>query len=244
MKQLIMISILLVPFIAAGCEVDDSDITSFQECVDAGNPVMESYPRQCKAGDDTFKEELKARMEFTICREKPEICTFEYDPVCSIIDNGVRCVTTPCPSTDAKDFGNACQACSVGARGYYSGECSKKIFVVCKETATGFDPEDYADETEGGVCVDICPGNYDPFTTQTGIELCIKHYGKEEISSWPVCDRSTDGCDCVKAYETTEEEPIDDPAYRCVPEMYAQRLLFRAGTDRLDKEGKGSVVIA
>jgi hypothetical protein len=31
-------------------------VTSFEECVAAGNPVMESYPRQCRHGDQTFTE--------------------------------------------------------------------------------------------------------------------------------------------------------------------------------------------
>lgn len=33
-------------------------ITNFAQCVEAGNPVMESYPRECKAGDQTFTEEV------------------------------------------------------------------------------------------------------------------------------------------------------------------------------------------
>lgn len=31
-----------------------NEITSFEECVDAGNPVMESYPEQCSANGRTF----------------------------------------------------------------------------------------------------------------------------------------------------------------------------------------------
>ncbi len=31
-------------------------ISSFEECVAAGYPVMESYPRQCRAGDQSFTE--------------------------------------------------------------------------------------------------------------------------------------------------------------------------------------------
>jgi hypothetical protein len=30
--------------------------TSFEECVAQGNPVMESYPRQCRSGNKTFTE--------------------------------------------------------------------------------------------------------------------------------------------------------------------------------------------
>lgn len=33
-------------------------VTSFEECAAAGNPVMESYPRQCAADGQTFVEEL------------------------------------------------------------------------------------------------------------------------------------------------------------------------------------------
>lgn len=32
------------------------EITNFEECVKAGNPVMESYPRQCAADGKTFTE--------------------------------------------------------------------------------------------------------------------------------------------------------------------------------------------
>ncbi len=31
-------------------------VTNFEECIAAGNPVMESYPRRCKHGDQTFIE--------------------------------------------------------------------------------------------------------------------------------------------------------------------------------------------
>lgn len=33
-------------------------VTNFEECVSAGNPVMESYPRQCKDSDQTFVEDI------------------------------------------------------------------------------------------------------------------------------------------------------------------------------------------
>ncbi len=45
------------PNVTANDTVNDSvtdAIDSFEECVAAGNPVMESYPRQCRAGDRTF----------------------------------------------------------------------------------------------------------------------------------------------------------------------------------------------
>ena len=32
--------------------------TNFAECVALGNPLMESYPRQCRSGDITFTEDI------------------------------------------------------------------------------------------------------------------------------------------------------------------------------------------
>ena len=47
------------------------------------------------------------------CKDpRPEVCTREYKPVCARKDNGIRCVTTPCPSTDKVTASNACTACS------------------------------------------------------------------------------------------------------------------------------------
>ncbi len=42
----------LVPFFAS------ARVTSFEQCVAAGNPVMESYPRQCMANGRTFTENI------------------------------------------------------------------------------------------------------------------------------------------------------------------------------------------
>ena len=38
---------------------DDQEINSFDECIKAGNPVMESYPRQCRTSDgELFVEDM------------------------------------------------------------------------------------------------------------------------------------------------------------------------------------------
>lgn len=39
------------------------DIKNFEECVAAGNPVMESYPRQCRANNQTFVEEIETSIQ-------------------------------------------------------------------------------------------------------------------------------------------------------------------------------------
>ncbi len=40
-------------------------VTSFEECVAFGNPVMESYPRQCRHGDQSFTENVGNELEKT-----------------------------------------------------------------------------------------------------------------------------------------------------------------------------------
>lgn len=50
---------------------------------------------------------------YVACKDpRPEICTKQYDPVCAQKDTGVRCVTTPCPSTENITASNSCTACS------------------------------------------------------------------------------------------------------------------------------------
>ncbi|MGJ8669545.1 MAG: hypothetical protein ACSHXK_08665 [Oceanococcus sp.] len=49
----------------------------------------------------------------TICEDpRPEACTANYQPVCATRDNGVRCVTTPCDSTEMATYSNGCSACA------------------------------------------------------------------------------------------------------------------------------------
>lgn len=50
--------ILLVAAIGVFFYTEDNEVTNFEECVEAGNPVMESYPRQCRHKDSTFTEQL------------------------------------------------------------------------------------------------------------------------------------------------------------------------------------------
>lgn len=55
---------------------------------------------------------------------RPQMCTREYRPVCGLRDTGIRCVTEPCPGTELKTYGNACDACADQAVISYSqGAC-------------------------------------------------------------------------------------------------------------------------
>ena len=58
--------------------------------------------------------------------ERPEVCTRELMPVCATRDNGIRCITAPCPSTDKVNYANACTACAdPRVYGYRPGVCGK-----------------------------------------------------------------------------------------------------------------------
>jgi hypothetical protein len=55
---------------------------------------------------------------------RPEVCTFQYEPVCGLVDTGKRCVTTPCPASEWQTFSNGCTACSnPDVMGYREGAC-------------------------------------------------------------------------------------------------------------------------
>ena len=72
-------------------------MTNFEECIAAGNPVMESDPRQCSAGGQTFTEEIDP---ISIPPE-PVACTMEAKlcPDGSYVGRtGPNCEFTQCPT--------------------------------------------------------------------------------------------------------------------------------------------------
>lgn len=62
-EKIIFILIMLSIIILGGC-TKKTEITNFEDCINAGNPIMESYPRQCTANGQTFTEEInKLRLQ-------------------------------------------------------------------------------------------------------------------------------------------------------------------------------------
>ena len=57
--KIFLIVVILLIFSIIIFELNHNKIDSFEECAKAGNPVMESYPRQCIANGNTFVEEIK-----------------------------------------------------------------------------------------------------------------------------------------------------------------------------------------
>ena len=48
-------------------EAGQQHVTNFEDCVAAGNPVMESYPRQCRHGEVTYTETITSSVG-QVCR--------------------------------------------------------------------------------------------------------------------------------------------------------------------------------
>ena len=55
---------------------------------------------------------------------RPEVCTYDYQPVCAQRDTGVRCIKQPCASSEPVTMSNGCSACSdAKVLGYRAGAC-------------------------------------------------------------------------------------------------------------------------
>lgn len=61
-KILIVVTIVVIAGSAIAWKLINNKapvtVTTFEECVAAGNPVMESYPRQCRSSGQTFVENI------------------------------------------------------------------------------------------------------------------------------------------------------------------------------------------
>jgi len=100
-------------------KINDDSVIDFQTCIAAGNPAMESYPRQCRHDDKTYTEEI-----LEDGTGKPVACTMEYVPVCGSVE--VQCIKAPCPPIEST-FSNACEAEAAGAKIIYDGECKSEV---------------------------------------------------------------------------------------------------------------------
>lgn len=57
-EVIILVAALMVIFVMLNGAIEEVVVTNFEECIAAGNPAMESYPRQCIHGQDHFVEDI------------------------------------------------------------------------------------------------------------------------------------------------------------------------------------------
>jgi hypothetical protein len=102
-------------------------VSNFEECIAAGNPAMESYPRQCRHEGRTFIESQSAvegKLGAIDCKEEErnvDACIEIYQPVCGQMQ--VECITAPCDPAK-QTFENSCKACANDrVLSYVEGEC-------------------------------------------------------------------------------------------------------------------------
>lgn len=90
--------LLSVIFLLSACSVFNPEIkiTDFESCVAAGNPVMESYPRQCRADGQTFVEIINDNLNNTnqvACTQEAKLCPDGT----AVGRTGPNCEFAPCP---------------------------------------------------------------------------------------------------------------------------------------------------
>ena len=69
----IFVPVIVIALVGAGVwfEIQKKEVTpikivtNFKECVAEGNPIMESYPRQCRSGEQTFTENIGNELDIT-----------------------------------------------------------------------------------------------------------------------------------------------------------------------------------
>lgn len=196
--------------------------------------------------------------DFVACEDpRPEACTREYMPVCAQVDTGIRCITTPCPSTEEKTYSTGCTACSdPDVYGYVPGECQTDALPELsappeeQQMAVCTNAPEWMDESWFN-CVDACPEGYDSYMSQIAVEVCVERMDKDTFSSAVVCDKRVDyaeGQSCVLADKTTSGEEITwtthDDAFRCLPQEYVNYRLHTNGATVLDEKGNEATMIA
>jgi len=98
MKPVIIAVIIVILVVAIGAlmvtpekeivsDIDELIINNFEECIAAGNPAMESYPRQCRTPDgkhfvESIPEQEESSVETTPSCDPsyPDVCIAPYPP--------------------------------------------------------------------------------------------------------------------------------------------------------------------
>ncbi len=98
-----LVAVLVIAGVAWGLTREAPlSVTNFEECEAAGNPIMESYPRQCRHGDRTFVEDILPPVQ--ACTQEAKLC-----PDGSAVGRvGPNCEFAQCPATSPSPVGRQC----------------------------------------------------------------------------------------------------------------------------------------
>lgn len=124
----------------------DQNINSFEECADAGYPIMESYPEQCRTPDGrNFVREVNGptacTMDAKICPDGTAVgrtgpnCEFEACPTSS---NSGKCYIGGCSSQICSDQEGVASTCEYREEYacYQSATCERQSNGQCGWTET------------------------------------------------------------------------------------------------------------
>jgi len=148
--KLITLVLVILGFVIAWTLTRNSAtiVTNFEQCVAAGNVVLESYPRQCKAGEQTYAEDVgvACTMEAKLCPDGSYVgrtgprCEFTACPTSkpSTITQCLKDSDCSSPSYTCEETQGAGTACPntdptcVPTHTVISGECKLKTNKQCK----------------------------------------------------------------------------------------------------------------
>lgn len=98
-----------------------SKVTDFESCAAAGNPVIESYPKRCRADGVTYVGKISDILLCAHEQRNAEVSAAICAPVCAKVN--IQCITTPCNPIDVT-LSNSCEACKNPlVESYRMGEC-------------------------------------------------------------------------------------------------------------------------
>ena len=221
-KILCVLLIIFAMLIITGCdtateeepiqsaEVPDEPeqtINSFEECAEAGNPIMESYPRQCRADDQTFTEEIDEPIEVP-AEECEQVCSKIgtrsegwYDSCTGDLIEYANCAEPFC-GDDRCNENEDCHDCheDCGCSGDEQCFDSKCTPIFCGR--------DYECNDDNACTVDVCqfPEHPNAYCDHEEIEEC--DHGDDCCPAY--CDAETDNdCDPVCGNDVCEEDEND-----------------------------------